>query len=109
MYVSVTKLKLKSIFKLPLFLTLVARINKQVTQSRGNIDSENKRINGHFCTLTHWESKNDMLAFRNSGAHGASMNRIGRIAKATYFHGFESEKKVDWDEALQELEKKYNQ
>ena len=105
MYYSVTWLKLSSIWKLPQFFRLVAAIDEQLKDTPGVIEVKKKPLSPWvWCTLTHWDNKESMTAFRNSGAHLNAMKETSALTQATRSHGGETKAVVDWGEALSQLE-----
>ncbi len=105
MYISITGLKLKTSFKIFLFLRHAIPSFMQSKKSTGNISSDTKTKDGIRYTLSVWDSKEAMLAFKNSGAHKMAMKAFPRIATGKTF-GYESDTVPDWDEAMALLEEK---
>lgn len=103
MYVSVTHFKVRSIWALPLFQWHAFASYGQANKSRGIISTESWPEKGRvFCTLTLWESKEDMIRFRNSGAHLKAM-KISRKLGEGITHGWATEKLPGRKEALERL------
>ena len=103
MYVSITHFKVKSLWALPLFQWHAFTSYGQANRSLGIISSEAWPEKGRvFCTLTLWESKEDMLKFRNSGAHLKAM-KISRKLGEGITHGWETDELPDKNEALARL------
>jgi hypothetical protein len=77
MFVSVTRLRLRSWFLLPSFLLLNERVRKQLERSAGYRGGSELMDKGLvFWTLTGWESEKDMKAFRGSDAHAEGMRKL---------------------------------
>jgi heme-degrading monooxygenase HmoA len=103
MYVSVTSFLVKSPWA-NLFFQMHAMMSfMQARKSKGIIKSETfspfRRV---YSTLTHWESKEDMLKFRNSGAHLKAMQLSAKMGKGITT-GWESDLMVDRESALKRL------
>ena len=101
MLISITELQCKSIWKLPKFIILSSRAAKQVKQAKGNIYNKiwNKGLTGF--TLTAWESKEAMMAFRNSDAHKVAMPQINKLASRYRNTNWEADKIPAIEESLQ--------
>lgn len=103
MYVSITYFKVKSFWALPLFQWHAFRSYGQANQSRGIKSTSTWSQKGRvFCTLTLWESKKDMLKFRNSGAHLMAMKLSYKMGKGIT-HGWETNELPGRNEALARL------
>jgi heme-degrading monooxygenase HmoA len=103
MFISITYIKVRSIRKMPLFMKHVSRINRQLRQSEGIIDS---RLRGGFArnyTLTAWESKAAMQRFRKQGAHLDAMRAISHVSNEYASCHYEADTLPDWKEALQKV------
>jgi Antibiotic biosynthesis monooxygenase. len=76
-YVSVTRLRLKSIFSVIPFLVLNERAVKQVVQSPGFLRGGllvDRRL--AFWTVTAWENEAAMKAYRGTDAHRRAMPKL---------------------------------
>lgn len=75
----------------------------QAGKSKGIIKKEtfspSRRV---YNTLTHWESKSDMLKFRNSGAHLKAMKLSAKMGHGITT-GWETEEFVNRESALSRL------
>src|SRR5688572_4920183 len=101
MFVSVTRLKVRSFTRLPLFFLTTFKSMSQAKKAKGLIQVTARKFEGlNFYTLTAWENKQAMLDYRNSGSHLHAMQITGKVADATQVTGFESEKMPTWEEAL---------
>jgi len=82
MYCSFTQFEVKKWWALPLFQWHVFRSSSQANKSKGLLSIQAWHAGGMiFCTLTVWESKEDMLKFRNSGAHLLAMKLSYKMGK----------------------------
>jgi len=98
MIVTATELKVKSIAGFFRMFPRVRDIKKQLNAAEGIIFVKYQG----FCTLTGWESKEDMRAFRNSGPHLEAIKNIRSIGGAKSIT-WETQKEPDWGEANQKL------
>lgn len=74
---SITRLRLRSPSILPVFFIENARISRELKDSPGLIEAR-VYVDAHrtFWTLSTWESAAAMRAFRDSGAHAASLPKL---------------------------------
>lgn len=76
-FISVTRLRLRSIFYLPLFIWHTLKSQRQVTRASGFLGGRLLRDPGNtFWTLTAWKDEAAMRAYRGSGAHMKAMPRL---------------------------------
>ena len=104
-YISITGLKPKGIISYIVFWRLAIPSFAQARNAKGNQFCEVKRIKRYQCTLTVWESREDMLNFMRSGAHLKAMKSFHKIATGRTY-GFESEQIPSWPEAFALLQEK---
>lgn len=109
MLASVTRLRVRALKYLPVFLWQTFLARRQVARAEGSIGGR-LLIDAHFTfwTLTVWESEKAMKAFRGSGAHARVMPRLaGWCDEASYAHwsaGDASSSSVpSWPEAYEHL------
>jgi hypothetical protein len=105
MYVSVTGLRPKSFAGTLRFWLLAVPSFRQAQTAQGNMFCAVKKINGHQCTLTAWESREQMLNFMRSGVHLKAMKAFGSIATGKTY-GYETDTIPGWDEAFALLQEK---
>ena len=77
MFVSITRLRIRSIWFLPGFFIWNERSVKQVRQASGFLAGAalvDRKLT--FWTMSLWESEAAMKAYRGSGAHGAVMPKL---------------------------------
>ena len=73
----------------------------QARSAPGNRHAATRFKDGIYFSLTAWESREAMLAYSRSGAHGAALRVSRRLLKPDwFFHQFEADKVPDWNEAL---------
>lgn len=105
MYISITGLKPKNLLSSFRFWTLAIPAFRQAQSAEGNTYAQVKRINGFQCTLSAWNSRDEMLKFMRSGVHLKAMKSFHKIATGRTF-GFEADTIPTWDEAFDLLQKK---
>ena len=98
MIVTATQIKLKSIFGFFRFLPRVKNIQAQLSETDGLVFQKFKGLR----TLTGWESKDAMKAFRNNGYHLDAMKNIKNIGKAKSIT-WEAQSEPEWHEAIEKL------
>lgn len=99
MYVSVTGLKVKSVWQLPRFWWHALRSYRQAQKAPGVRHVSVRHVDGYQHTLTAWDSRADMLKFIRSGAHLLAIRAFRTIASGRTF-GFESETLPSWEKAV---------
>jgi hypothetical protein len=98
-YVSITGLKVKSFFTSFIFWRHAIPSKVQAEKSTGLVFLDVKRVGSYHFTLSAWENREAMIAYRNSGAHLAAMNAFRNIATGRIY-GYEASSIPTWDEAL---------
>src|SRR5712691_9351973 len=97
--VSVTRLRIKSIWHLLLFLWNNLRVTRQVVRSRGFLGGRLliDRVRT-FWTMTLWTDQESMKEFRNTGAHRKAMPKLaGWCSEASTAHWEQSQPEApDW-------------
>lgn len=104
--VSITRLRIRSIFYMPLFALHALRSGAQAMRSQGNIDfaSRVEAWDTHW-TRTVWGEEDSMKGFRNTGAHQRAMRILSEIcSEASYVRWQqESPEPPSWDEAQRRM------
>ena len=98
-YVSVTGLRLKRFWHVPLFWRHAIPCFSGARQAAGNMVAQTRTINGVHHTLTVWRDRAAMLAYVRSGAHAKAMKVFPKIATGRVYGG-ERKNPPDWEEAL---------
>jgi hypothetical protein len=98
-YVSVTGLRLVSVFRYPVFVWHAVGAMIQARRADGCLSADARSIAGWQHTLTVWRDRKAMLAFVASGAHLKAM-RAFRLIGTGRTIGFEAARAPGWDEAL---------
>ncbi len=105
MHISITGLKPKGIIGWFRFWQLAIPSFTQAKTAEGNVYCEVKKIAGFQCTLSAWESRDQMLVFLRSGAHLNAMKAFSKIATGRTY-GYEASTVPSWQEAFQLLQEK---
>lgn len=106
MYITVTSLKLRSVW---LFFKLSLngmRIVKQAKAEKGFIKMKNTGFGYIHYTLSAWESKEDIKRFAHSGAHKEAMKHTKQLAKEIKIYTYQNTKFPSWEEAKELLNEK---
>jgi len=98
-YVSITGLKVKNIIASFIFWRHAIPSKAQAEKSTGLVLLDVKRVGSYHFTLTVWENREAMIAYRNSGAHLVAMTAFRKIATGK-IHGYETKSIPTWEEAL---------
>ncbi|WP_422362079.1 hypothetical protein [Reichenbachiella sp.] len=106
MYVSITRLKLKSIWLLPKFAGQSNKVARQANQSSGILKVRlSNRWFKYFYTMTHWNSKEAMQQFMINGEHKVAMKQWSDYASEVKAYGFETNDPPKWKEARSLIKK----
>src|SRR5574341_548939 len=103
-FISVTRLRARSIFYLPQFFWHTFKVQKQAKSASGMLGGRLLlEARWAFWTMTAWESEAAMRAFRSSGAHMKAMPKLlDWCDEASYAHWEqESEELPSWAEEHQ--------
>ena len=107
-FISVTRLRLRSIrFFIP-FAILTARSKKQVESSNGCLGAEVRKTKGlAFWTLTVWDSEASMRSFMTHSPHREAMSKLaGWCDEAAVGHWTQdSQEKPTWEQASEQVQK----
>jgi len=105
-FVSITRLRLKSIIYLFSFFRSNDASVKTLKNSKGLIHAkENPDKNLIFWTLSMWDNEESMRQFRNSNAHKNAMKQISKWCnEASYHHWVQDENSLpNWQSASKKL------
>ena len=104
MFISVTRIHLKSLSKFFPFMALNGKIQKQIKASPGLISSKVRMQNPWvYWTLTAWQDKESMMRFRNNGTHMEAMKKSRELSSDMKSLNWEGEKLPGWREAAHRL------
>ena len=100
MIIVATELHIHSFWNFFEFALTSARSMKQAKKSAGCIyaAADNKGWKIGY-TLTVWDNKEQMLQFRNTGAHKVAMSKIRKLSPQYKTLQWESDKQPNWQEA----------
>ena len=103
MFVSVTRLRVRSKLFLPRFLWLTMRIRRQTERADGFLGGEllvDSKLT--FWTLTTWDGDKSMKRYRGSGPHSIAMSKLPVWCdEAAYTHWTEGAARIPgWEEAF---------
>jgi hypothetical protein len=98
-YVSITALKVKNIFTSLFFWRHAIPSKAQAEKSNGLVFLDLKRVDQYHFTLSVWENREVMIAYRNSGAHLGALKAFPKIATGQIY-GYETNSIPTWEEAL---------
>ncbi|MEM8839329.1 MAG: hypothetical protein AAGE89_14640 [Pseudomonadota bacterium] len=96
-YVSITGLKVRSVFQILLFYRHAVASMAQARQAPGNISAEARTINGVRHTLSVWESETAMRKFLYCGAHRNAIKAFPSIGSGKTF-GYDADTIPTWEE-----------
>ena len=96
-YVSITGLRIKSIFHYPQFFWLATASMTQAQGSEGLIRADARMIDGVHHTLSIWKDEQSMRAFLLTGAHKQALQAFRRIATGKTL-GYLTTTPPDWSE-----------
>lgn len=105
-FVSITRLKVKSVLNLISFMKVNEASAKQLVITQGFIAGKELMDKGlTFWTLTIWEDDAKMKEFRNSVAHRKAMQKLPYwCSEASYFHWTQEQVTLpDWNIASMKL------
>src|SRR4051812_44561085 len=99
MLVTITSLKLRSLFGFFRLSWNGLKISRQAKSQQGFIKMKNTGSGYLHFTITAWESEKDLKAFARSGAHLDAMKQGATLAREVRVHTFQSEQFPSWAEA----------
>jgi 4-aminobutyrate aminotransferase-like enzyme len=103
MIVTITSLKLKSIWKFFGLAHYALKILRQTKDQKGIIQFKKTGFGMTHYTMSAWESEADMRAFAGSGAHLQAMKDSKKIASEIRVYTFETDTLPNWDQAKTQL------
>jgi hypothetical protein len=105
MVVSITSLRLKSLFGFFRLSLHGLKISLQAKRQPGFIKMKNTGFGYMHYTMSAWKTPEDVKRFSRSGAHLDAMKRAGALAREIRIHTFEADKLPDWKEAKSLIER----
>jgi len=101
-YISITGLKVKSIWRYPQFWIHAVPSAIQAQSATGIVEARTTYRNGIQHTLTVWEDRKFMLRYLRGGAHLKAMKVTDQVSEpnSTKVYGYESDTIPTWEEAI---------
>ena len=96
-YVSITGLKIKRAWYLPVFWFFAVRSMAQARRAPGNLRAEARKIAGVHHTLSVWSDRTAMRTYLAQGAHLQAMRLYPHIATGKVI-GFAAPKAPEWSQ-----------
>ncbi len=106
MLITITSIRLKSLFGFFRLSNHGRKISKQAKQSKGFVKMKNTGFGYEHFTLSVWENAEDRKAFYISGAHKEAMKESARLATELRFFTYEADALPNWKEAKAILHEK---
>jgi len=106
MFISVTRLRVRSLLNLPAFLWMTLLVQRQTAHASGFLGGKLLVANLRtYWTLTVWENESATKAFRGSGSHARVMPKLVEWCdEAAYTHwNATTESLPEWPEAYNRL------
>lgn len=106
MVITVTSIKLRSVwyfFRLSLF---GYKIQKQAKSENGFIKMKNTGFGYDHFTLSAWQSEADLKRFARSGEHSTAMKHTRELATEVRTYTYSSDSLPDWSNAKKLLKEK---
>ena len=99
MTITVTSLKLKSLWSFFRLSLHGLKISRQAKSQKGFINLKNTGAGYLHYTMTCWQTEEDAKLFARSGAHLAAMKEASKIATEVRIFTFSGEQMPNWKEA----------
>lgn len=106
-FISVTRLRLRSIFYLPAFFWHAIPSMSQAKRATGNLQTITRQQGATvFWTLTVWEDEASMRAYMTSGAHRQAMPKIAQWCDAASVVHWQQDSPTlpTWETAVQRMQ-----
>lgn len=98
MIITVTSIKLRSVWHYFKLTMLAFKIVKQLKSEKGFINMKNTGFGYDHYTLSVWKSTDDLKRFSRSGAHAEAMKHTKNIATEVRTYTYSSDHVPDWKE-----------
>jgi hypothetical protein len=101
-YISITGLRVKSIWHFPQFAYHASQSMKQAQQANGNVSARGNYKHGVHHTLSIWKDRKSMARYMASGAHAQAMKMANALSATNgiQVYGYESDTIPSWEQAL---------
>lgn len=103
MIVAATRIKLKSILKLPKFFIISSGVFKQSKSAPGNKGVKSTSRGLEFFTLTLWDDESSLMDFMLGGNHKEAMKVIRNYSNDYGSCRWSANEMPGWDEAFAQL------
>ena len=103
MFVTITSLKLKSVWGFFKLSWHGLQISNQAKQEKGFVAIKNTGFGYLHYTITHWQTEEDLKRFARSGAHANAMKVSGQLASEIRTCTYSSDTLPGWTEAKAKL------
>jgi len=106
MYISITSLKLRSLWGYFELSYKGLKISQQAQTQSGFIEMKNTGFGWLHYTISAWQSKEALQSFSHSGAHLEAIKSGQKLANEIRIYTYEGEQLPDWKEAKKLLAEK---
>ena len=108
MIITITSIRLKSLWHFFKLSLLGLRIVKQTKTEKGFVRMKNTGFGYMHYTLSVWESEEDVKRFARTGAHARAMQQSKNIATEIRTYTYSSNQLPSWKQVKQLLKEKGN-
>ena len=106
MFVTITSLKLKSVWGFFKLSWLGLKISNQAKKEQGFLAIKNTGLGYMHYTLTQWQTEDDLKRFAHSGEHLNAMKGGGKLATRICTYTYATDRMPDWSSAKKLLHEK---
>lgn len=103
MYISLTSIRLKSVWKFFQLSNNGLKISRQCKKEKGFAGMKNTGFGHDHYTMSRWETEEDRDRFYRNGAHAAAMKKTADIAAELATYSYQAKEFPDWKTAKQLL------
>ncbi len=97
MFVTVTSLRLKSLWGFLRLSWLALKITRQLKAEKGFIKMRSKGFGKLHFTLTQWQTEEDLKRFAQTGEHLIAMKESAKLASTIITYTYPSDSFPDWN------------
>jgi len=99
MVITVTSIKLRSVWKFFKLSLFGYKVQKQIKTEKGFLKLKNTGFGKDHYTLSVWESEADLKRFSKTGAHAEAMRSSKELSTEIRIYTYTSDSIPDWKEA----------
>lgn len=99
MYITLTSIRIKSVWKFFPLSKNGLRISRQCKKETGFAGMKNTGFGLNHYTMSRWETEEDRSRFYRSGAHGEAMKRSASLATELVVYSYKGDEFPDWKTA----------